>query len=64
MKKTTYNLNDVSGAEAIGKGKVFFKAWREFHEEKEKIQLREYMRIKMKQLIEEAKRKEEEIAGV
>lgn len=64
MKKTTYNLNDVNRAEAIGKGKVFLKAWKEFHEEKEKIQLREYMRIKMKQLIEEAKRKEEEIAGV
>jgi len=45
--KTTYNLKDLTASQAIAKGEILFKAWKEFHEEKARIERLAYAKKMM-----------------
>ena len=55
MKKTSYNLKDLTAAEASAKGAILFKAWTEFHQQQESIERKKAFKAMLKRAMEATK---------
>ena len=55
MKKTSYNLKDLTITQASEKGRVLLKAWTEFHQQQESIERKKAAKAMLKRAMEATK---------